>query len=48
MSRLTVVVSIARWASAGLMGSHPYGIDMLWHDLTRFSALLSTGNDRAC
>ena len=30
---------------AHLMGSHPYGIDMLRHDLARFSALLSTGND---
>jgi hypothetical protein len=30
---------------ARLMGSHPYGIDMLRHDLARFSALLGTGND---
>ena len=27
------------------MGSHPYGIDMLRHDLARFRALLGTGND---
>jgi hypothetical protein len=29
------------------MGSHPCGIDMIRHDLARFSALLGTGNDGA-
>jgi hypothetical protein len=30
---------------ARLMGSHTYGIDILRHDLARFSALLGPGND---
>ncbi len=30
---------------ARLMGSHPYGIDTLRHDIFRFRALLGAGND---
>ena len=30
---------------ARLMGSHPYGIDMLRHDLARFRAPLGAGNE---
>ena len=30
---------------ARLMGSHSCGIDILRHDLARFSALLGTGNN---
>lgn len=30
---------------ARLMASHPYGIDMLRHDISRFRALLSAEND---
>lgn len=30
---------------ARFMGTHPYGIDLLRHDLARFSALLGTRND---